>query len=285
MTIRFFGSLFACGLLTLFSGWLLFSTPTDRAVEEATLHQTLTPGTTQVPLPERPETLSDIQALLRVSDEACQLPCFWGIRPGYTTEEETIEFLQPVPVGNNAPELQYVYREEPQQDPIFSLGIGVRDNLVSLIEIIVRNPSSWLPPQTLELPQLLSTIPSVPYAYSSINITTQRLFLTFAYDEGVLVQYSFVLHIEGVSLIESDIQFCPLLEENDFIKLRLRNNDADFLLEEYGIPQMVIRNKIWPVERITGMEIEDFVAQIIANPDECINLLSYSELLEMGYDF
>lgn len=277
--------------LVIFTWWVLivggslFSMATDGIAEDANVTLTLTPNPTQIPLPERPETLSDIQALLQTPDETCQLPCFWGIRPGYTTEEEIIEFLQPVAVGNNAPELHYAFREEPGQEAIFYISFGVEDGVVSSTSVILDTPSEWLPAETLELPHLLSIIPSTPSAYLSINITTQRAFLTFAYDEGIMADYSFELHIVGETLTESDFQFCPVLEENYDIILRLSNDDIDSLLEEYGIPLYVSRNKTWPVERMTGMEVEEFVEQIIENPDECIELPSYAELLEMGYEF
>lgn len=60
---------------------------------------------------------------------------------------------------------------------------------------------------------------------------------------------------------------------------------AQFLLEEYGTLSDAVSDKIWTVERMTGMEVEDFVEQIIENPDECIELPSYPELIEMGYEF
>jgi hypothetical protein len=75
------------------------------------------------------------------------------------------------------------------------------------------------------------------------------------------------------------------IRDSAYIKLRLRNENAQFLLEEYGTLSNAVSDKIWTVERMTGMEVEDFVAQIIENPDECIDLPSYSELLEMGYEF
>ncbi|MBK8139224.1 MAG: hypothetical protein IPK52_25970 [Chloroflexi bacterium] len=254
-------------------------------MEEATPRPTLIPSATQILFPERPETLSDIQALLQAPDEACQLPCFWGVRLGYTTEEEIIEFLQPVAVGSNAPELHYTFREEAGEEAILYLSFGVRDGIVTETDVVIHAPSEWLPDETLELSHLVSIIPSTPSAYLSINITVQRLFLTVAYDEGVLAQYSFVLGIVGETLAEADFRFCPVLEENYYIILRLRDGDAKFLLEGYGTLSDTVSDKIWTVERMTGMKVEDFVAQITENPDECIDLPSYSELLEMGYEF
>lgn len=278
------GLMIFTGVVLVGSG-ALFSASADRVIEDADATLTQTPIPTQIPLPERPETLSDIQALLQTPDETCQLPCFWGVRLGYTTEEEIIEFLQPVPIGNNAPELHYTFREEAGEEVIFYLSFGVSEGIVTETNVVIHTPSEWLPSETLELPHLLSTMPSVPIAYLSINITVQRLFLTVAFDEGVLAQYSFVLDIVGETLGEADFRFCPVLEENYYIILRLREGDADSLLEGYGTLSDAVSDKIWTIERMTGMEIEDFVEQIIENPGECIDLPSYAELLEMGYEF
>lgn len=293
MTIRFFVSLFACGLLTLFSGGLLFSTPTDRVVEAATPHPTLTPAATQIPLPERPETLSDIQALLQEAEEICELPCFWGIQPGYTSAADVIGFLEPDADFSSAHEsyaVEYYFREEGEQQPIFSIDVGITDEVASLTEIIVSNPSEWLPAETLELPHLLSIMQSLPQAYLSISLGQRRVFLIIAYDEGVLAQYPFDLRIEGdVSSPTGDepYLFCPSLEQNPFIKLRLSDSDARTMLEEYAIGFQPGATVIpyWSVDRMTGLETGEFIQRIIENPDECIELLSYAELVDLGYPF
>jgi hypothetical protein len=294
MTIRFFVSLFACGLLTLFSGGLLLLTPTDRVMEEATLRPTLTPAATQIPLPERPETLSDVQALLQEADEICELPCFWGIQPGYTPATDVIEFLEPNADFSSAREsyaVEYYFREEGEQQPIFSIDVGITDEVASLTEIIVSNPSEWLPAETLELPHVLSIMQSSPQAYLSISLGQRRVFLIIAYDEGVLAQYPFELHIEGDASSpptgDEPYLFCPSLDQNPFIKLRLSNSDAQSMLEDYAIgfqPGATIQ-PYWSVDRITGLETEEFIQRIIENPDECIELLSYAELVELGYPF
>jgi len=278
------GLMIFTGVVLVGSG-ALFSASADRVIEDVEVTLTQTPIPTQIPLPERPETLADIQALLQTPDETCQLPCFWGVRLGYTTEEEIIEFLQPVRIGNNAPELHYTFREGAEEEAIFYLSFGVSDGIVTETDVVIHAPSEWLPAETLELSHLVSIIPSTPSAYLSINITVQRLFLTVAYDEGVLAQYSFVLDIVGETLAEADFRFCPVLEENYYIILRLREGDADFLLEGYGTLSDAVSDKIWTVERMTGMEVEEFAEQIVEHPDECIELPSYAELLEMGYEF
>lgn len=267
--------------LVIFTWWVLvggssvFSTATDWITEDLSTSVTLTPTPTPIPLPERPETLADIQTLLQEENSNCQLPCFWGFIPGQTTEEEVIEFLQPIAIGNNAPELQYVFRQAEGEDPIFWLSFGITEGVVSTTNVTLENPSEWLPSETLELPHLLSIMTSVPSAYLDINITTRRVFITLAYEEGVFAEYAFELHSIGESLAESDFQFCPVLDENYLILLRLRNGNIDSLL----------RGARTPLETMTGTEVEEFVEQIIENPGECIDLPSYAELLEMGYEF
>ena len=247
-----------------------------------------TPIPARVSLPERPETLSDIQALLQSDGEDCQLPCFWGFRPGYSTEEEVFEFLQPVPIGNNAPELHYYFPEGPVQDSIFWLGFGVQEGIVSTIYVTLENPSEWLPAETLELPHLLSVMSSEPAIYFSINLSQRRYFLSLAYDEGVLVSYAFQLQVEGGIVsqnIDNPFLFCPTLDRNELIDLDLANEDAQTLLENSGTQHFISIGLVWTIERMTGLSVNEFIQQVIENPDECIELPSYPELIEIGYEF
>lgn len=194
-----------------------------------TIQQTVdieTPPVTEVRLPERPETLSDIQALLQSDGEDCQLPCFWGFRLGQSTEEQVFEFLQSQPIGPNEPELIYYFPEGPVQDNIFWLGFSVQEGLVSKISVGINNPSEWLPAETLELTHILSTMSSEPLIYFSINFSQRRYFLTLAYDEGVLVTYAFQLEVEGGVVsqnIDNPFLFCPTLDRTELIDLDLAN--------------------------------------------------------------
>ena len=242
-----------------------------------------TPIVTEVGLSSRPETLSDIQELLQNDGEDCQLPCFWGFRLGHSTEDEVFEFLQPQAIGSNEPELIYYFPDGLVQDSIFWLGFSVQDNLLSRTIVVIDNPSEWLPDDTLQLQYLLSTLPPVTEVYLSINITTQRAFLTLAYDEGILARYVFDLHMEGPSTQEAEFSFCTLLSANAVIRLELRDADAQSLLEGYGMLDESVQDTVWTIDRMTGMSVEEFVSQVIDNPDGCVDIYSYQELSEMGY--
>ncbi len=290
MNNRFSKSVVIFVCVVLAGGSLLISVaakPTKDAYPRSTATPTPTPD--PIPLPERPETLSDVQTLLEETDESCQLPCFWGIRPGYTIEEEIIEFLQPVAVGNNAPELHLIFRDESGDEQIFYLGIGVNDGVVSEISVVLNKPSEWLPSQTLELSRLLSIMPSTPDVYLSINLSQRRIFLKLAYPEGILVDYAFEVRLEiGTTVdptVDNPFLLCPSLEATELTVFRLQDGGIDALLEEYNTPQLIELNRLWTVERMTGLEVEEFVEQVIENPDECIELPSYPELTEMGYEF
>lgn len=261
----------------------------DAILETGTIQSLPTPTAfaTATDIPEPPQTLEEVQELLQ-PDETCQLPCFWGFRPGYSTEAEVIEFLQPQAVGNNRPDLGYIFQETPEEDPIFSLGFDVADGIVSTINVNLESPDEWLPPQTLELPYLLSIMPSIPQALISINLSQSRFFLSFAFDEGVIAQYAFKLRVKGgvVDPFEDNpFLLCPSIDLNNLIILRLHDGDIQSVLEEYGYPTFIKRNKIWTIERMAGISVEEFVDQIVEASDECIELPSYPDLFEMGYEF
>jgi hypothetical protein len=289
MRVTLLRNIFGFGIAGIVVVGLLYSAHAAGILDEVNQHPTLTPAVTQMPLPERPETLSDIQALLQERDENCQLPCFWGIRPGYTPEEEVTEFLQPVSVGNNAPELHYAFREEPRAEPIFSLSFGVSDGVVSETSVALDNVSEWLPLQTLDLSNLLIVMPSEPSVYISINLSQRRIFVDLAYSEGVLAQYGFKIRLATGDtidpLVDNPFLLCPSLDQNDSIILRLRDGEIEALLEDYGYPIFIEHNKTWTLEHMIGMDVEEFVGQITENPNDCIEMPSYPKLLAMGYEF
>jgi hypothetical protein len=243
-----------------------------------------TPLPTEFQVPDKPETLSDIQTLIQNDNGTCQLPCFWSFRLEYSTEEEVLDFLQLQPEDLDEAELSYSFPESAELDSLFWLNFSLQNNLLSQIVIVIDNPSDWLPDNTLQLHHLLSMLPSTSEIYLSINTTTQKAFLTLAYDEGVLARYVFDLRTEGASTLEADYSFCTSLSANELIRLQLRNVDAQALLEGYGMLDESVQNKVWTIDRMTGMSVEDFVTHVIDNPDGCIDIYSYAELSEMGYE-
>jgi hypothetical protein len=276
-------------ILLILSISMFSSIVIEQTKGDSSLSVISTPVATQIPLPEKPETLSDIQALLREPDENCQLPCFWGVRPGYTKEEEILEFLQPIAIGKNPPELQYAFREAPDEEATFYIAFGAKDDIVLTTYVVLHNPSEWLPAQTLELPHLLSVMRSTPDAYMTINLSQSRIFLDLFYEEGILANYAFQIRLATGNTIDHTVDnpfiLCPSITSTQVIFFQFQDGNIDALFEDNGYQIFVERNKTWPVERMTGMEVEEFVAQIVENPDECIELLSYPDLLEMGYVF
>jgi hypothetical protein len=131
-------------------------------------------------------------------------------------------------------------------------------------------------------------MPSEPEIYFSINLSQRRYFLTLAYNEGVLADYAFELQVEGGVVsqnIDNPFLFCPTLDRTELIDLDLANADAQTLLENSGTQQFISMDLVWTIERMTGLSVDEFIQQVIENPDECIELPSYPELIEMGYEF
>ncbi len=281
---------FVIFVFAILLGAFLSLVSAEKAIGQADPRSTLTPIPTEMPLPEHPETLLDIQTLLQEVDEFCELPCFWGIKPGYTSATEVFGFLEPGVDFSTRRHSEYFFSERRGQQPIFSVLVIITDAVASLTQIILSDPSEWLPDETFELPHLLSIMPPLPQAYLTISRGQQRVFLTVAYDEGVLAQYAFKLRIEGDVSSPTGNEpylFCPFLDQNSVIKLRLSNSDAQSMLEDFAIgfqPGATV-NHYWSVDRMTGMEIDEFVEQIIENPNKCVELLSDNELMELGYPF
>lgn len=285
MKTRWLRNIFVFALISFVSGGCIFSSWST--FEE--LDQALTgpPDAMKIHLPERPETLLDIQTLLQDQKGDCQLPCWWGVRPGTTTEEEVTEFLQPVGIGSNSPELIYVFKDPLTANPLLYLEFSIKENLVTYTVMVIHNSAEWLPSKTLELPYLLSSTLSLSQATISISLAQGRIYMVLAYEEGILIQYAFETVIEG-NVISRDVdvpfQLCPTLEHTSDIVLHLNDMDVQSLLKYYSTPPDQ-DNRVWSIEHMTGMTVEEFVKQIVEHPEECIELPSYPDLLEMGYEF
>ncbi len=100
--------------------------------------------------------------------------------------------------------------------------------------------------------------------------------------------YPFEIQIAGDTISpdsNNPFLFCPDLEFSTDIWIKLHDVNIEEVLEAYGYPFSLAENRMWTVEHMTGLRIEAFISQIINHPDECIELPSYTELLEMGYEF
>lgn len=173
----------------------------------------LTP--TPIPLPDRPESTEQLQALMLEVD-TCPLPCFWGFQPDHTSAADVISFVQPEGNFNTLREeysINYDFAQDDEEIPPLIITFSIEADLLTEIELIIDRPAEWMPPETLELSHLLATMPSTPEIYLAVNTGQGRIFLTLVYDEeGVLAQYPFPLRVQGNVMspnVDKPILLCP----------------------------------------------------------------------------
>jgi hypothetical protein len=118
---------------------LLFILPNERAKE--TTNSTPVPEPTRITHLVAPQTLNDVQ-LRMISNESCQLPCFWGFRPGETTGDEVLSFVQPIEDYNGRGDrydVAYDFSIDHGEEPIVTLAFSIRNERLALLQVILRN--------------------------------------------------------------------------------------------------------------------------------------------------
>ncbi len=256
---------------------------------------------TATPTGEKIELLSTVQGLI-AEDITCELPCFWGFKPGQTTNREVESFVHDnfrdkLSVGQTPSSDGVLHRSLSltfnSTSPLQAMGINFtfKGDILSLLNINLSYPENWLPENRFQILNLLKTV-EFSDTYIATHISTGSIGLVLiSQDKNITVQYGFPLKVEGnvVSpLIDRPLLLCLAPDSTDHINLWLQNGKTDepfdWLASNPQIPNSSL--KIFqPIKWMTGLEADQFITRIIDNPDKCVEMLSYPELRKRGYDF
>jgi len=257
---------------------------------------TLTPTLTWTPLPTLSayERDAKIQELLK-SNGGCELPCWWGIKPGKTSWPEALHFLTPIIIEIGQGEISYntengirhfstnfgIYYEIDGVSKQGRILFSVTDNIINGIVVF--------PPGTqykYQLHQLLSTlgIPRQVYinAQSSAPISElppSVLILDYSH-VGIWASYGFLPFLDGENL-----SICPQNFGNkksvydnggnliggrlDLFDLTTKHTWAYSSIEKYA--DIVVGYKVRKLDDVTNMTTEIFYNTFIdPNPTVCL---------------
>ena len=241
--------------------------------------------------PPIPDNLSQLQTLMRIyaSSSGCSLPCFWGFRPGQTSVDTVAAFF-PTPfdpvILERSHGVDYAFAPggEPRYTTAFSIDFTVSDaGVLDLMEVYMFDLQDWLPTDTYELSHLLAAMGTPSEGYLSVRITAARVYLSLIYEDArTIITYTFRLGRERETA-KAPIQLCYGPESSEALLLRLLADDKRPLRDAQRATTM--RDSIIPVEALTGLDPEAFTRQIVAHPDECLDLLSTSEMVERGFRY
>jgi hypothetical protein len=244
---------------------------------------------TKIPLPQPPQDLKEVQTLM-MSLADCQLPCFWGFDPSHTTAKEILTFVQRHDDFSKLKkyDISYYFPTDDPQKAKIVISFSIENELLSALEVILDNPSDWLPEKTFELPYFLQQMSEIPDVYLSINNSQGRIFLELAYtDTGVVIQYPITLKVRGNVIsptVDEPYLLCPQLKINGPIHMWMQAGDGQDLVDKIVQPQ-VSPNHFWSTKQMTGLSTEAFIEHIVQHPKECVEMLSYPQLSKQGYEF
>ncbi len=262
---------------------------------------------TSTPAPRDYELLLTLQTLM-VASEDCSLPCFWGLQPGQTSLSEFEDFSQTnfhrvrsdIPNTRATPSAviwRYLFFDlyhDLNGHYEWNGQFTFTDNTLSVIEITVNSPNAWLPENPYWLSELLNDIEPMPEIYTAINTTTGIIALLLVYpDLGIMTQYRFTLR-ESENIIDSTddkpLLLCADPQNTEQISLWLQNPEREQSIKSL-MPGLENATSSQPnrfylaVEEMTGLNAETFVREVVRQPDQCIKMLSYHDLLEKGYGY
>ena len=226
----------------------------------------------------------------------CELPCLWGIMPGKSTYQEAQTIFVPLSALSTltsfTPEGGAIFPIYTDGDLLLNTNAGfnadpLSDNqIVSMVQFQARGlkklddvaidvfDSSFfkqhlgyymLPNVLAQHGEPTAVMLSTMAKLSSTNVPGGFKILLLYPDQGILVNYTMQMQIEG-----ENIKGCP---SNSHVELRLYpsgQGDSFFnRLEPSGWLQ-IIQNTYKPIDDATSMSKEDFY-QIFSQPtDECI---------------
>ncbi|MBZ0304326.1 MAG: hypothetical protein K8J31_31610 [Anaerolineae bacterium] len=268
-----------------------FTLVSGASVVPVLLAQGVTP--TPVVTPFYPNRDLDLDLLpvfreLMQTNEDCVLPCWWGFRPGETTIDEIVAFLQETGFDRDWEESglpmtleKYLRVGEPfgldlwdtEVRTIYSFGISflIEDGHLRSMRIEVNAPDEWLvpTPDRVSLPYVLSNMDILPGIYISGLSTDSDLWLNVSNKAaGVRLNYNFDLR-DNLTLEEP--MLCFSIEQTDSIWIELSEPGGEELVHTPESSQNAGRHRNYSFEELYGIDTAAFRQFFIDNPGGCLN--------------
>ncbi len=234
------------------------------------------------------DLLSVFEELMQPNND-CVLPCWWGFRPGVTTVDEIVTFLQETGFDRDWKEsgltitLEAYMREgEPfgldfwdtPVRPIYGFGIlfhsPLPDDELRRMEVEFGLPNRWLSPELdrVSFPYVLSQLSVLPEIYIPGTSSDANYRMHVVYKNiGVWLTYRFDL-LENLSLEEPRV--CFSLEQTQSVTLLLGKPDDAMIARFYE----AIQNSTltyYSIEDLYGMDIETLRKFFVSNPEGCLD--------------
>jgi hypothetical protein len=275
------------------------------AVQDMSDHSstpTPSPTVTSSHVPADSEYFAVIRDLI-LENETCDLPCFMGLQPGQTTLEEVEVFSQEyfdraLISGHVTTPAGRTYRSLMLDLPPSNTGYAIvmdftfDNEILTRMEVHLYGLDEWLPEHSFNPSTLLNELVSLPQIDIGVNVSTGSIALVIVDEEnGIMARYGLNLRGRGNTVspnLDTPLLLCPTSGFDNSVTLWLQDANNDEPLES------LISNSTLPNDSLsfyqsvywmTGLHTEQFVEQIISNPEDCIEMLSYPELLQRGYEF
>lgn len=244
------------------------------------------------------ELLSAITELLQPDDD-CQLPCFWGFVPGITTVADVETFwttvldtpIEPINADDGRIFATFWTDFVPQSGYTdISIEMTFSDNTLSRLNVGTFNTSIWLEDDWISLTDAIKELTDDTEFFIRVNKGDISVLLINA-KANIMLQKTYRLRVNENIISPKSLEpllLCPTTDNLFYTSLWLLDGDIPISLEEILGTQIVTGRELAPYQPInfmTNLSADEFSEFVLENPNDCIEMLSYSELLELGYSF
>ena len=244
------------------------------------------------------ELLSIINDLMQ-QDEDCQLPCFWGFASGKSSLTEIKDFwtttirlpIETTPSEDDITFASFWANFVPRNAYTdISFSMTFKDNILWLFEVSTFNTSIWLKDDWLSLQNVLSELPDSNQFFVGVS-GGHVLLVLINQQANIMIQKSYKLHTDTNIISPNSFEpllLCPTSDNLFDTSLWLLDKEVPISIEQILGNPIILGNELalyQPIEFMTNQNSDEFSDLIQDNPEACLDLLSYAELIELGYGF
>lgn len=244
------------------------------------------------------ELLSVVNDLMQ-PDEDCLLPCFWGFIPGRSSLIDIKDFWTTI--------IRLPIETTPSEDDVtfasfwtdflprnaytdISFSMTFKGDVLWLLKVSTFNTSIWLEDDWLSLWRVLQEVGNDDIEYYIGVRQGQIVLILLDITSNIMIQktYSFQANSNMSPDNDTPLQLCPTLDNLIYTSLWLLSDDTSISIEEIIGNPTLPGSKLAsyePIEVMSNLNSEEFSNLIRENPENCLDILSYAKLIELGYGF
>lgn len=221
----------------------------------------------------------------------CDFPCFWGLQPDVSTEQDVFTVIKDAGFLNNIEDGYQL--DNPGDDQIItqsvvfnfnnnlssmtSTGFTIDHQVLKTINGFITKPYEWLPVEQdfLSFPAILKKIKGTPEIYfftqGNFRANNAKMYVLFS-ENMALFSYSFDFMEEQSTPIDRNaFKVCPGLKQIRYMRFWVQRAGATESTTHFT--PITLGDKDTPsIENVFNINAKDFIDFFRDHPNECLTL-------------